>query len=346
MIRIAWIGIVCLLFVSCTFHPVGRKFIQIDVWYGDAQSFGRPGHPQRWINILGNVSGMENITATYAIINKRDTLQLSLGQDCCRLARDGDFNIDIPRKLLFVGKNRVDIIVQDRENNVIIRKVKLSYHDGHTWPLPYEIRWADVESIQHVADIMDGKWTLTPHGVRTVEPYYDRILTFGDSSWTDYEIQTTIIFHDFTPPTPGPPTYNVSHAAIALRFPGHDKDDFQPHRKWYPLGATGEFCLRAPLDSCHWRIFDGENFHVDNRKSGKIRAIDLNTVYGMKHRVETLTDERTRYSAKLWLMGEAEPEEWDITATEPPGDYFGGAALLIAHNTDVTFGDVSAIPLP
>ena len=30
--------------------------LKIDIWYGDSQSFGSPGNPQRAINILGNIS--------------------------------------------------------------------------------------------------------------------------------------------------------------------------------------------------------------------------------------------------------------------------------------------------
>ncbi len=36
------------------------KALEIDVWYGDHQSFGHlGGHPQRWVNVLGHVSPAE-----------------------------------------------------------------------------------------------------------------------------------------------------------------------------------------------------------------------------------------------------------------------------------------------
>ena len=64
----------------------------------------------------------------------------------------------------------------------------------------------------------------------------------------------------------------------------------------------------------------------------------------MKHRVETLEDGRSHNRAKLWLASEPEPGDWDIERFES-GDLPGGSALLIAHHTDVTFGNVSVVPV-
>ncbi len=319
--------------------------IRIELWYGTEQSFGRLGTPQRWVNLLGNISATDSLISAYAVINQSDTVQLSLGPDCCRLARPGDFNVDIARNKLHTGDNIIDIVAQDLLGRRANQTVSLQLLSGKTWPLPYEIRWDNVKTITDVVDIMDGKWELTPDGVRTTEAYYDRILAFGDSTWTNYEVETTVIFHDFTPPAPGPPTYNVSHAAIASRFPGHDVDEHQPHRKWFPLGATSEFRLTTQLDSCRWRIFDGANLYVEQSPE-KFRTIELYRVYGMRHRVETLEDGQTRYSVKLWPNDQTEPESWDLIAIEPPGNLPNGAALLIAHNADVTFGDVRVRPAP
>ena len=333
-----------LILLALFCHPSRREPIDIDIWYGQHQTFGHLGQSQKWINILGNISSVDSIVTFYAVINKTDTMQLSIGQDCCRLARQGDFNIDIPRNRLKTGENKILISAKSLSGYRTSRVVIVRLETGNTWPLPYEIHWADVKEITDVVEIMDGKWALTSEGIRTVEPYYDRILTFGDSTWRDYEVQTTIIFHDFTTPAPGPPTFNVSHAAIASRFPGHDIDEHQPHRQWFPLGATSEFRLTAALDSCRWRIFDGENLYVEDNNADKLRAIELNKVYGMKHRIITLPDGRTQYSVKLWPHEGSEPREWDLVALEPAGNIPNGAALLIAHNTDVTFGDVRISP--
>jgi hypothetical protein len=320
-----------------------KEPIRINLWYGEDQTFGYLGTPQRWVNILGNISTADSIISAYAVINQSDTLKLSMGSDYHRLARPGDFNVDISRDRLRVGKNIIEIVARDSSGQAS-ESVRVHLHAGNTWPLSYDIHWDDVKEITNVVEIMDGKWKLTPDGVRTAEPYYDRILTFGDSTWTNYEVETTVTFHDFTPPASGPPTYNVSHAAIASRFPGHDVDVHQPHRKWFPFGATSEFRLTAQLDSCRWRIFDGENLYVE-QPFEHYRAIELDKIYGMKHRIETLADGQTRYAVKLWPNNQAEPEAWDLIAIEPVGNLPNGAALLIAHNADVTFGDVRVMPL-
>ena len=218
------------------------------------------------------------------------------------------------------------------------RTVQIHYTRNRVWPLPYTVKWDQVETIQKAVQVVDGKWRLTRSGIRTLDPYYDRVVALGDSSWKDYQVTTSVIFHDFTPPEKGPPTYNVSHAAIAVRWPGHDYDEHQPNRKWYPLGATAEFRLTAGLDRCRWRVFDGETLYEENMDH--LRRVQLGVLYMMKHRVETLHDETTRYQVKLWEAGTQEPVAWDLVAIEGAGNLAGGSALLIAHNTDVTFGDI------
>ena len=69
--------------------------ILIDIWYGDAQTFGKVGNPQRWINILGNVKAESGIKSLVYSLNGKSIKPLTLGSDLHRLAQLGDFNIDI-----------------------------------------------------------------------------------------------------------------------------------------------------------------------------------------------------------------------------------------------------------
>ena len=210
--------------------------------------------------------------------------------------------------------------------------------------MPYHVKWDKVNDIQDVVEVVDGEWELTKDGIRTKFRYYDRVLAFGDSSWRNYEVASSVIFHDYTSPGRGPPTYNVSHVAIASRWPGHDKDDLQPNRKWFPVGATSEFRITDHYDSCRWRIFDGENFY-EEQMTEQYREILPEIKYSIKHRVEDQPNGSTLYSVKYWKSDEKEPEPWDFQATEPDGERESGSALLIAHNTDVTFGDILVTPL-
>lgn len=339
--------LICSLFMlagACTSPTKQEKqTLSIDIWYGHEQHFGQTGMPQQWVNILGSVSPAEGLQSLSYILNEDEPIALTTGEDGRRLANPGDFNIDIDTARLVAGKNTVLIAATDSAGNVLTEEVTVHFASGNTWPLPYSIDWQQVKNITDVVQIVDGHWELAENGVHTLDPYYDRVLAFGDGTWTDYEVTTSVIFHDFIPPQKGPPTFNVSHAAIATRWPGHDLDNHQPHTKWYPLGATAEFRLTTNLDSCRWRIFDGENLYVED--TTKIRTIDLETRYQMKHRIETLPDSSTLYSVKLWEEGQPEPANWDLQATEPPGNLPAGSALLIAHNTDVTFGNVKAVSL-
>ena len=322
---------------------VSSSEIFIDLWYGDEQSFGHLGDPQRQINILGNASGSAEIVDLRYSLNGAVPFSLSLGPDLHRLAGRGDFNVELDVSELLEGSNRLVIIAIDSDARQEKRTVIVNYARGRSWPLPYEVRWSQVKEIQPVGQVIDGHWVLEQNGVRTLEPYYDRIVAFGDSGWSNYEVSTSVVFHSFTPPREGPPTYNVSHAAIATRWPGHDRDQYQPNRKWYPLGATAEFRLTSGLDKCRWRIFDGENLYLEDLENP--RAILLGAPYMMKHRVETLADEKTLYRVKLWEAEKEEPNDWDFGAVEPAGNLASGSALLIAHHTDVTFGDIYVRPV-
>ena len=50
---------------------------------------------------------------------------------------------------------------------------------------------------------------------------------------------------------------------------------------------------------------------------------------------------RRQKQVKLWRSDEPEPQVWDVQATEGPEDVKQGGALIIAHYTIVTFGEVT-----
>lgn len=326
-----------------------KQAIFINIWYGDHQEFGKLGLPQKWINILGDVQSENGIKSLSYQLNNSNPATLTLGSDLHRLAAKGDFNVDLDVDDCLKGSNILKLLVIDSTDNTMEKEVTFSVQKDNQWPLPYSISWSEVKNIQDVVQVTDGNWVITEHGLHNLDTYYDRVVAFGDASWKNYEVTTTVTFHDFTHPEKGPPTYNVSHAAIASRWPGHSVDNLQPYRQWYPLGATSEFRLSAGLDSCRWRIFDGPKpnsirFYVE-QEVDDFRTIELNKVYGMKHRVQTVGDRLTEYSVKLWPLDEPEPENWDFYGIEEEENLASGSALLLAHNTSVTFGDVHVQPI-
>jgi hypothetical protein len=332
--------------VSAAWMATAQSEERIDVWYGLTQSFGHlGGHPQRCINVLGNAAPASNLESLAYQLNGGPSHELSFREDQKRIARDGDFNIELDRSLLLPGKNVLEINSVWSNNRSVRQRVSINYlaRDLH-WPLPYDIEWSRIKNLQDAVQVIDGNWQLTPQGIRPINRYYDRAVAFGDSSWRDYEVATTITVHALTPPRTLPNTTNVTHAAIALRWPGHDPDGNQPTVKWHPLGATAEFRLENDLQDCRWRIFDGQRTY--RREMKQNRVLQFEHPYSMKHRVSTLPGGEARYQVKLWPATDAEPASWDLERVEDVEDVPVGSALLIAHHSDVSFGNIFVRPIP
>lgn len=116
-------------------------------------------------------------------------------------------------------------------------------------------------------------------------------------------------------------------------------------RQWYPLGAATEFQLFPDLTACHWRIIPDGGKNLRLIYSTERSTITLNRTYVMKARVESLPDQHSRYRTKIWVLGETEPQAWAVESTEGATDLQFGSLLLVAHNSDVTFGNLKVIPL-
>lgn len=315
----------------------------IRVWYGPVQRFGRPGRAQRWVNVLGSMSRPEEVVGATFSLNGEGPRPLSLGGDRHRLARPGDFNVELGWDELRPGANELVLIADRSDGPSASTRVVLEVEPEQAWPMPYRVDFSRVESLQDVVQVVDGLWRLDGDGVCTEEPYYDRVLALGDSSWTDYEATARLTVHAFTPPEPGPPTYDVTHFGVALRWGGHHRDGRQPSRKWYPLGSQGEFLLKDDPGDCRWRIlFDGSGkppAYADGRN-----PIALGRPIRVKAQVATLPDGRSRYRFKQWPDDAPEPPSWDVEGLEAD-DEPSGALCLVPHNSDVTIHEVAVEPL-
>lgn len=339
--------VIILTFASLVTFAQNKVKPTIDIWYGNKQNFGQLGRAQNWINILGNVSrNVDWKQVTYSL-NGDSKKSLTLGSDLHRLANKGDFNIDIGWDEVIEGKNTVLIEATPKTGKAIKKKVTFNVTLGTKWPLPYEVDFANVKDLQKVVQVVDGNWKLTEIGVKTVEPYYDRVLAVGDTNWTNFEANLLLTVNDFTPSEKGPPTYNVTHFGVALRWRGHAPDDLQPYRKWYPLGSQGEFLLKNELDSCTWRIlFDGRKGAPKPKYSSRTNAIVLGKKMHIKAQVSTLPNGDTRYRFKQWMYGITEPKDWDVEGIEVGNrDFRSGALCLVPHNSDVTIHKISVIPI-
>jgi hypothetical protein len=314
----------------------------VDVWYGDSQSFGVLGsNPQRWINVLGQVSDPDGISALSYSLNGGQPQSLSVGP-YKRLAEPGDFNVELDYQQLSPGINTIEIRATDGLGFETAKTVSVDYSAGNVWPLDYQVDWASAAEIGDVAQIVDGRWSIVDGELRNDLYGYDRIVAIGDISWTDYEVTVPVTVHSmnavgFNPPNGAP------GVGVMLKWPGHsDWNGEQPTWGYYPGGGGG------------WLRFDAGGtgtMHIDDFSPGGVFGIDpflrafaIGTRYVWKVRVQTQQDGSALYRMKVWADGSPEPADWELAGTDTI-DVPGGCLVLIAHFTDVSFGNVVVRPL-
>lgn len=317
----------------------------INIWYGTHQKFGQIGVPQRWVNILGNVSEPGVIRSLKFSLNEGPELPLSIGPDKRRLLAPGDFNIEIIKDLLDIGINRVVINAIDNHNNETVKTVAIDYK-ANTWPLPYSVDWKSVTNIQDVVQVVDGLWILDGSGIRTHPEYvgYDRVIAIGDMTWKDYEVTVPITIHAIDTSAYGSSISIGPAFGINVRWLGHTDSPVacpQPHCGWDPMGASNWYSFRKDLKDELLLIANPPG------KSPKITTLQLemDKTYWFKARVETIT-EGSFYRFKVWEDGiESEPSSWTLRKLTTNLNLTQGSFLLVAHHVDATFGNVTVISL-
>ncbi|MEN8006137.1 MAG: Ig-like domain-containing protein, partial [Candidatus Krumholzibacteriota bacterium] len=305
----------------------------IDVWYGLSQQFGDPGEPQIWCDIQGNVSDPDGVSSLSYTLNGGASVDLTIGTDGRRLITPGDFIVDLLVADLLVGANSVVITAVDGLSNVNTETVTLTYSAGNSWPTNYATDWGSLTTdgnpltpdpaILEQAHVVDGKWTVVGDSIRTIEPGYDRLIGIGELGWGDYEVTVPVTIHNIL---------DVGEFGVGLifRWNGHTNDpDYcdQPLCGWKPLGDIGW------LKNGRLNLWD----HDINSSM----TVNLDTVYWLKMRVETDAG-GAQYSLKAWEDGQAEPA-WMITDTKPANSPMAGSLLLVAHEAEASFGNVTIV---
>jgi hypothetical protein len=314
----------------------------IDLWYGHDQVFAQHGNPQQWINILGRVSDPDGVASLQYSLNGGPPAPLSIGPDTRRLYKPGDFNIELDYQNLVNGVNTVTISATDTLANRSVENVDVHYTAGQTWPQTYSIDWSAASSIQQAAQVVDGLWTIEGGSVRTVEVGYDRLLDIGDVSWTDYEVTVPITIHSFNPAGFQQPS-NGQGIGVALRWKGHyDWDGSQPRYGYNPKGAIGWYSWSSTL-GYRLSILGNQEVLLAEDTSGRTLAFDVRYIFKM--RVETRPGQTSMYRLKVWQDGTPEPAAWDLSAPNYPGELSAGSLLLVAHQTDASFGNVIVVPI-
>ena len=322
----------------------------IDVWYGTHQTFGQAGLAQYWVNVLGNVSDPESgIKHLRYQLNGGAPVTMRLGPDGRRLGAKGDFNAELDPAGLRDGDNTLQFEAVNGKGLASRVTVTLSYHHVVP-PLPFVIDWSKVHNAQQVLQVVDGKWRWDASGIRPLELHYDRMIAIGDQSWTNYQVTVPVTFHGYAPDA-FQSKEGGKHAGISvdMRWMGHSDDPAQcdpPRCGWNPVGDFNKYFIMP----------DGKNFLglKVREKEASFPTIparfEVGHTYIFKASVQT-TPDGNRYRLKVWEQGaQTEPAKWMFDRMSLPGkgalvNPNHGAFSLVAHQSDVTFGNIRVEPI-
>ena len=305
----------------------------IHTWYEYGQpSSGQLGLSQKWTNVLGNVATDISLATLTYTVNGGSEKSLNFGADSRRLQETGDFTIEIDNTSLNVGFNQIEIKAKDSNDQITTEIVTVNYTPENHWPLPYTANWASISTIkdvENIAHVVDGLWKLTPKGIRTAQPGYDRSIAIGDLTWaSDYEVTVPITLHS-----------GFSAIGFAVGWQGHEGVR-SPKIEW-PLQALA--WIRGPITNPKLEIITygglptGTWEHLETPDPQHSISISKEVTYMLKSSSSPLGNGKSRFSVKFWPKNEAEPTTWNINADIPSRD---GSVLLLAYNADVTFGNV------
>jgi uncharacterized repeat protein (TIGR02543 family) len=226
--------------VTATFTQQQSNPPQIDVWYGNDQTFGARGQSQKWVNILGNVSDPDGVQSLTYRLNGGPSVNLQRGPDLRRLYGTGDFNVEILYSNLNNGANTVAITAVDNTGASATRSVTVR-KNVQSPSLPHTVNWGSSSNPNQSAQVVDGKWSTGSNGLRVVEMGYDRTVAIGHTNWANYEVTVPVTVRGLGPGA-GTPQSGAPLVGLGLHWLGHTTvGSEQPARGWYPTGAFAWF---------------------------------------------------------------------------------------------------------
>lgn len=324
---------------------------QIRVWHGLTQRVGHLGPAQDDFNLMGEVANADSLVWLSYRLNGAPEVPLSF-RAFRRLAKDGDFNADIPIAALKPGVNEVKLEARWRDGQRVEQSVTIERAATGASRLPYDARFD--RPPQSAGQYVDGEWGRASNGIRTLQPGYQRMFLIGEKSWQDYEVRSSVTIHAVDVQTPE--SHGGPGLGVILRFAGHVTGGHrlflsaQPKFGYQPFGAIGWLrwtrgdASAAPIRQFHPGDSDKA---VDHPRF----PVELNTPYELRLRAQTLPDPAggvglTEYSFRIWKRGTAEPGSWDWQIRhESRNSLRRGAIALLAHHVDATFGDTRIEPL-
>ena len=321
---------------------------QVNLWYGNYQTFGANGVPQQWVNILGNVTSPVGIAMLTYSLNWGPPVDLNWGPPNPRLVEVGDFNADIDYALLWPGPNAVIITATDYLNQSTQQTVYINNLDNHlasdVGDFTVDFQQATNTTIQYWVQIVDGVWDIGIDGrIRNTQIGYDRAFVIGDTNISgSYDIVTEFVLHGYDP--------EGWAFGAASGWLGHTLDNYgypypsQPYIG-HPFPAWGAIGTDS-TGTASYRIYENFVPHYETELSvnATAPAVALEMPYMYHYRVTANSDGLTNHnSLNVWPKGTAEPTQWMVEADTPAQ---AGAILFDAHNVDVSIGTTITFTRP
>jgi hypothetical protein len=190
------------LLMSSAAYATSTAPPQVNLWYGNYQTFGAKGVPQQWVNILGNVASPVGIAMLTYSLNGAPEVNLNWGPSNPRLVEEGDFNGDIDYALLWPGLNNVIITATDYLNQFTQQEVTINNRNhrlaGNVDNITIDFRKVTNATLQNSVQIVDGVWDIgLDYRIRARQIGYDRAFAIGDTNISgDYDLTTELVVHD------------------------------------------------------------------------------------------------------------------------------------------------------
>ena len=281
-------------------------------------------------------------------LNNSAARNLTIGPDSRRLLHDGDFNIDIALSDPYLKNdtNSVTITAINRAGLTTHTTVKFTYNSNGIWEMPYALNLQTMTNVQQAAQVVDGKWELTPGGLHNLDVGYDRVLAIGDLTWQDYDVRMLVTIHAIDNSA-----YNSSISVepglgINLHWTGHTDNPVacpQPKCGWHPTGASAWYGWPQPGSPQGSGLFKLMAYPPSGSGTTPLTsAVQFNAGDSFWMRVSSQKNASgVLYNAKIWGVSDPEPD-WMLTKQADATNLDHGSFLLVAHFVDLTFSQVSA----
>ncbi|MCK4283713.1 MAG: hypothetical protein KAX44_05300 [Candidatus Brocadiae bacterium] len=321
---------------------------QIQLWYGDRQTFARGGLPQRWINILGRIARPKEGSGLAYSLNDADFMPLSIGPDLRRLPGIGDFNVEIDHADLEPGENDVILRLTREDGETEETRVTVVYEGNARADLPFSVRW-EAGRWPPGVQVVDGLWQVQDGHVVPLETGYDRVLALGDMEWPDYEVCVPVTMYGHSADCYASPSHGYAVGFVVRWCGHHDRgaDAYcsgQPRYAWYPAGALAVIRGKHGVPQrLALNGYDGLKPLAEHHFP-EGQEIPIGVPYVLSLSVSSRPDGPSHYVFRVWPQGDDEASAWTLEGDGQEEELKRGAVVLFSHHLACALGPVDVRP--